>query len=44
MNPIKRAYYIALGSYFVIFQRRKQIVIDLFKLNQTIFIYFILQK
>jgi hypothetical protein len=29
MKHIKRAYFIALGSNFVIFQRRKQIFIDL---------------
>jgi hypothetical protein len=34
MKPIKRAYFIALGSNFVNFQRRKQIVIDLNGIKQ----------
>jgi hypothetical protein len=40
MKPIKRAYFIALGSNFVIFQRRKQIVIDLNGIKQFNFFFF----
>jgi hypothetical protein len=43
MKPTKRAYFRALGSNFVIFQRRKQIFIDLNGIikyhNQTIFFF-----
>jgi hypothetical protein len=44
MKPIKRAYFIAQGSDFVIFQRRKQIFIDLNGIMLFLFIYFFLQK